>query len=169
MTYTFYVEFLQNRTPFAIFAWLIQFVIKRPYNHVEIVAIPDRQGFPILYYGAVSPRSRQTTVEEIRKKYKVIKRYKLDKQTTMSDLHILKYLNDQLGIDYAYDQNVMLLLMSCWTWLKSKLSRAQVNHEKKMNCVEFVARPMVDCFGYRLRTSFDAVEFEDIVISLEAR
>jgi hypothetical protein len=167
MKYKFYVEFLRNKTKFAIIAWLIQLTIKRKYNHVEIVCVPEYSDFPVLYYGAVSPVLRQTFLPKIREKYEIVKRCELKKQIEIADLDIIKYCNSHVGIKYAFYQNLMLLFMASWSYLKKALSGAVLNQEKQMNCVEFVSRVMVDCFGYKIATSFDAVEFQDILNSID--
>ena len=170
MKYRFYAEFLQNTGSFAVVAWIIQIFIKRKWNHIEFVAVPDDPNFPILYYGAVSPRFRQTTLPEIRKKYRVMKRIELFRQPgfeNKTDLDILKTAHSFIGTKYAYDQNLVLMFMACIEWLKRALARAKINEEKEMNCTEAFARIASMGFGYVFRTSFDMTEFEDIIKSLE--
>lgn len=167
MNYTFYVEFLRNRDPLAFVAALIRFAIKRPYNHVEICAVPDNPNMPTLYFGAVAPKSRKAFLSEVRKHYKVERRYKLAKKKDVSDIAIIKYLNARTGIRYSYIQNLVLLPMACWHWLKKKLSRSWLNGEREENCVEYVCRAMIDMFGYEVRAAPDVVEFEDLVVALE--
>lgn len=166
MKYRFYAEFLQNTGQFAVVAWIIQLFIKRKYNHIEFVAVPESMDFDVLYYGAVAPKSRQTTLPEIRKHYRVIDRIELVRQPGfehMTDLQILKLAHSLTGIPYAYDQNVLLSFMACWEWLKKKLSRAVINDEREQNCTEMFARIAAGGFGYRFKTSFDMTEFEDII------
>lgn len=166
MKYKFYVEFLRNKDPFAIGARLIRFAIKRDYNHVEIVAVPQDGSSPI-YYGAVSPMSRKTTRAHIREKYEVVKRYELKMQEQHTGEQVIEFLESLLGIHYSYIQNAILLPMACWFYLKHLWAFLSVNELKAMNCVEFVARVLVERFGYKIRTGFDLVEFEDIVVALE--
>lgn len=168
MKYKFYVEFLRNKNPFAIAAFLIRFAIKRDYNHVEIVAVPQDPSLPIIYYGAVTPASRKATREQVREHYAVIKRYELKMKLGYTGEQVIEYLESMLGIPYSYKQNLILLPMACWFWLKKQWAKLSVNEWQEMNCPEFVARPMVERFGYELRTGFDLVEFEDIVVTLEA-
>lgn len=168
MKYRFYGELLQNTNPLSLVASFIQFSIKRKYNHIEFVAEPD-DGSDSIYFGAVSPVSRETTAKEVAKNYRLILRFELKRQPgfeNITDEEILYYVRSNLDIKYAHDQNIMLLFMAISAWVKKKLSKAQLNYERKMNCVEFFARPMVECFGYKLKTSFDATEFEDILKSV---
>lgn len=168
MKYKFYVEFLRNKSPFAIAAILIRFAIKRDYNHVEIVAVPQDPTLPMIYYGAVAPVSRKASREQVREHYAVMKRYELKMKLDFTGEQVVEYLDGNLNIPYAYIQNAYLLPMACWGWLKRKWAKLSINGLKELNCVEGVARPMVERFGYKLRTGFDLVEFEDIVVALEA-
>lgn len=166
MKYRFYAELLQNRSPFAVIAQIIQLTIHRRYNHIEFMAVPESTDHDILYFGAVSPRSRQTTLTEIRKRYRVIDRIELKRQAGfehVTDLDILKIAHKRLGIKYGYNQNIVLFLMACVSWLKKKLSRAVIDDEKEQNCTEMFARIASEGFGYRFKTSFDMTEFEDII------
>lgn len=165
MKYRFYVEFLRNKDPFAIIAILIRFSIKRKYNHVEIVAVPEDPKFPTLYYGAVSPHFRVATKAVVRKKYEVVERFPIKISNGISDILFLKLLDSQVGTPYSYMSYLWLLPMACWSWLKREWSHAAVDGNKAMNCCEAVARPLFYA-GYDFRTSFDAVEFEDIKVAL---
>lgn len=168
MKYKFYAELLRNKSPFAIAAMIIRLTIKRRYNHIEIVAVPQDPNFPVMYYGAVAPKSRKATREEVRAHYEVIERYELKMKLNYTGEQVIEYLEAQLDVPYAYKQNLFLLPMACWVWLKRQWSQLWVNGVKEMNCTEFSARPIVERFGYVLRTGFDTVEFEDIVIPLKA-
>lgn len=167
MKYKFYVEFLRNKSPWAIVARLIRFSIKRDYNHVEIVAVPLDGSSPI-YYGSIAPVSRKATRAEVREHYEVIKRYELKMHLDYTGEQVIEYLESLLNIRYSYIQNAILLPMACWGFLKKLWAHLSVNGLEEITCVELVARPLVERFGYKLRTSFDMVEFEDIVKALEA-
>lgn len=165
MEYSFYVDFLSNKDPLAFIAKLIKFSIKRKYNHVEIRVENENE---TLYFGSVSPCYRVASKNEILKTYDIIKSYKLKKPENINDLDFINFLNSQIGIKYAYMSYLWLLPMAGFAWLKNKLSFVVLDDNKAMNCCESVARPM-SYLGYKLRTSFDAVEFEDLVVSLEER
>lgn len=163
MKYSFYIYYLRNRSPFALFARLIRFAIKRGYNHVEVVAVPEAPNMPLLFFGAVAPASRRTSYAHIKSNYDVIKATKLINCGKFSDLENIKYLDSLCGRPYSRAQIFLILLGAASFYLKQKLSKSKLNYDHLLICTELAARFMGERMGYVFNTEYDACEFEDLI------
>lgn len=163
MSYTYYIYFLKNKTRFALFAWLIRLSIKRPYNHVELVAVPSVEYLPARFYGAVAPKSRLTHQKKIEEKYELIMCVALTDFKKYSYIDNIKYLDSLCGKPYSYSQILLQSLSAVSYFLKRVLGRAILDHEHKLICTELVARFMAERLGYKFNKSYDAIEFKDLL------
>jgi hypothetical protein len=163
MTYTYYVYFLRNKNPLALFAVLIRLAIRRPYNHVELVAVPSEPYLPARFYGAVAPKSRLTFQKKIEEKYSLVMCVALTDFNKYPYLDNIKYLDSLCGKPYSYTQILLQSLSAVSYFFKSLLGRAVLDHEHKLICTELVARFMSERLGYKFDKSFDACEFKDIL------
>jgi hypothetical protein len=163
MSYTYYIYFLRNKNRFALFAWFIRLGIKRPYNHVELVAVPSEPYLPVRFYGAVSPRSRLTGQKEIDKNYDLVMCVHLKDYVGYGYVSNIKYLDALCGKPYSYAQILLQALSAVSYFLKRSLGRAVLDHEHKLICTELVARFMGERLGYKFNKSYDACEFKDLL------
>ena len=162
MKYTFAIYYLKNKKKYNLFAFLIRLANKRPYNHIEVVAIPDSFGLPARFYGAVYPESRLASTEYIQSKYQVVKVQPLKNMKGFSDEENLKWLDRECGKEYSKSQILLQLFSACSAVLKRLLSKVQLNHEQKLICVELGARFMIERMGYVIDKTPDACQFKDL-------
>lgn len=163
MKYTFYVYFLKNKSRWAFFAILIRLAIHRPYNHVEVVAVPNIPTMPARFYGAVSPVSRMASSKKIEEHYELIKIMPLENFNGFSDIENIKYLDALCGKPYSKLQIVLQLIGAVSYWAKRALSRTKLNYDHLLICTELAADFMGERMGYVLDTTYDACEFEDLI------
>lgn len=167
MKYRYFVYFLKNKSKWALFAVLIRFCIKREYNHVEVVCVPEIETMLARFYGAVVPVSRMTGAREIDSKYELVKMIELKDFKQYSALDNIKWLDSMCGIPYSPVQIALQLAGAVSFYLKQKLSKSRLNCAHLLICTELAARFMGQRMGYKFTTAYDACEFEDIIKTYE--
>lgn len=168
MKYTYHLYFLKNKNKMNLFAALIRWANKRPYNHVEVVAIPDGASvLPVRFYGSVWPRSRLAGLREIMNNYEFVKCVQMSNLMGYSDEDNLKWLGSMCGKPYSAGQVLLQALQSCSTILKNLFAKVQLNHEHELICVELAARFAVERMGYVITKSPDACQFKDLEDAIE--
>lgn len=163
LKYTYFVYFLKNKSRFAPFAWLIRLAIKRPYNHVEVVAVPSLSYMPVRFYGAVYPKSRLTGVKHIKERYELVKLIQLEDFKGYSYRDNLRYLDSLCGRPYSQAQILLQALSAVSYFLKRSLSRTKLNYDHLLICTELAAMFMGERLGYTFTSTYDACEFEDLI------
>lgn len=165
--YSYHIYFLKNKDKYALFAWLIRLAIKRPYNHVEVVCIPEDSNLPVRFYGAVAPVSRMAGQKYINDHYDLVKVLTLKDSKGFSDIDNLKYLESMCGKPYSAVQIVLQALGAISFTFKRLTGRAQLNYDHLLICTELAARFMSERMGYTFEKQYDACEFEDILNAKE--
>lgn len=163
INYVYYVYFLRNKSRFALFARLIRLTIKRPYNHVELVAVPSEDYLPARFYGAVAPFSRLASQKQIEARYDLIMCVALTDFKGYPTVNNIRYLDNLCGRPYSYAQILLQALSAVSYLLKKCLGRAVLDYENRLICTELVARFMGERLGYKFNKSYDACEFKDIL------
>lgn len=163
MQYSYSIFYLKNRSRFNVFAFLIRLANKRPYNHVEVVAIPEMGSkLPTRFYGSVWPMSRLTNGEHINEKYKLIKVQPLKNFKNYTDEENLKWLESMCGKQYSASQVVLQLLQALARVLKNASKKVSLNGDQELICVELALRFAVERMGYVTDEQFDAGQFVDL-------
>lgn len=163
MKYTYHLYFLKNRNRFNLFAALIRLANKRPYNHVEVVAIPEMGSrLPVRFYGSVWPKSRKAGIKEIMKHYDFVKCVQMSDMLNYSSEDNIKWLDSMCGKPYSIGQVLLQALEACSMTLKNLFSKVQLNHEQELICVELAIRFAVERMGYVITKSPDAGQFKDL-------
>jgi hypothetical protein len=162
MKYRYFIYYLRNKSRFNLFAWLIRVANKRPYNHIEVAAIPEGLVLPPRFYGSVYPESRMATAKYIESKYIFIKMQELENFNNFSDESNIRWLDLMCGKKYSALQIIMQTISAMSVLMKRLLSKVILNHDDLLICVELGARFMVERMGYAKCKSFDAWQFADI-------
>lgn len=163
LKYTYFIYFLKNKSRFALFAILIRLAIKRPYNHVEVVAVPSLSYMPTRFYGAVSPKSRLTGIKQIRERYELIKVIQLEDFNGYPYKDNIKYLDSLCGRPYSQAQILLQALGAVSYFFKRSLSSAKLNYDHLLICTELAAMFMGERMGYKFTSTYDACAFEDLI------
>lgn len=163
LKYTYFIYFLRNKSRFALFAILIRLAVKRPYNHVEVVAVPSLAYMPTRFYGAVSPKSRLAGAKRISENYELIKIMQLEDFNGFGYKDNIKYLDSLCGKPYSKAQILLQVLGAVSYFLKRALSRSKLNYDHLLICTELAAMFMGERMGYKFTSTYDACEFDDLI------
>lgn len=133
--YNYYLNFYRNRNESNFFAYLIRAAENTEYNHVEICAELKADTSVQTMYSAVIPQSRAISGHLIDKKYKLIKRRKLD--VKVNDQEAFYILEKYLYREYSILQNFVILLKLTAHKFKNFFNSSRLNLDKYLNCTEY--------------------------------
>lgn len=160
MNYEFVLLFLKNKNRFNLLSWLIRKAQNTEFSHVEILCRPVVGGLGRgVSYGAVFPKSRKESFDDLCKKYEVIDQKPI--KITIDQYSAMTVLNSELGKPYSFLQLVVLFFKVAFHCLAQPVSKVKLNLDKYLICTELAGIFLRDAAG-AVFPSVEALTLKDL-------
>lgn len=150
--------FCINKKPYAVLAWLIALATGRLMSHVAIGVI---RGNKRVVYHAKYPISVCQNMDDFYHDYHVSEVYEfyIDHEQTQQEM--IDWLDSKMGIKFSIKQLILNAAELVSHRLAKLFGKSYWNGQKRLICVEFVARFLAMFFGVSWQESYDTINLND--------
>lgn len=153
-----YVLRLRRKNPLYIFARLIELVEGIDWSHCEIAYVENDDFENAICYGSTFPKSRKTTMKELKEQYEVKLAIPLIVKVDSPDA----VCNALMGKTYSFGQILLtgfkIILKGSVSWLPY----VKPNLSKFLICTEFCGLFMQEACGYRFEQSPELLTLQEV-------